>query len=56
MGVIAVEISKKDKSTILNLYFNKMFSINKIVEEMQNKYSYLDIKFLVLRVINGDKV
>lgn len=48
-------IDVKDKETILNLYFNRMFSFAELIDYFNGKYKYSQLKSIIMGELIEDK-
>lgn len=44
-------VKEEHKNEIINLYFNKMYSYSRLIEYFKNKYTYAEIKSVIMKYL-----
>lgn len=49
-------MTEEVKQEILDLYFNKFYSFSRIEEHFKDKYTYAQIKSVIMNALRGETV
>jgi hypothetical protein len=49
-------VKEEHKNEIINLYFNKRYSYSRLIEHFENKYTYAEIKSVIMKYLKNYQI